>query len=261
MEAHTVTKALEYISKKLCRKGIHVHLIVAGDALSCLLFKSRPTTHTISILQASALSPRSLSILFDSVHRAQKKFGLANDWVNTDLGRQVDSDYLDYVIHKSLLQNEIVFSSEGLTLVAVDLCFALKSKLESLTKNFTQKDIEDAVVLLRRLVVIYRGRPLTKGYIRTSYPRMEVSDQILLRLNELYEWQYHTRGVVGVRDEYMEWRREGIVDWPFGIEDLKREVSVCAPLEKELYSWRDKPLPDTPYREDFAEIFTQQKVY
>ena len=47
MEAHTVIKALEYISQKLCRKGIHVHLIVAGDALSCLLFKSRPTTYVI----------------------------------------------------------------------------------------------------------------------------------------------------------------------------------------------------------------------
>jgi hypothetical protein len=44
MESHIVVRALEYISQKLCKKGLHVHLIVAGDALSCLLFKSRPTT-------------------------------------------------------------------------------------------------------------------------------------------------------------------------------------------------------------------------
>lgn len=55
MEAHTVIKALEYISQKLCRKGIHVHLIVAGDALSCLLFKSRPTTYVIFLASLSLL--------------------------------------------------------------------------------------------------------------------------------------------------------------------------------------------------------------
>jgi hypothetical protein len=167
----------------------------------------------------------------------------------------VDRDYVDYVTHRSLVQNEIVFSSEGLTLVAVDLCFALKQKLEALSNKFTAKDVEDAVVILRRLVVVCRGRPLTRGYLRMSYPRMEVSDQALLRLNAEYEWRFGSRGVVGVNDEYMGWRREGIVDWKFGSDELKRDIS--ASLEKgRLCSWTDKPLPDTPYREDFAAIFS-----
>lgn len=44
MPESTIVRALEYVSQKLTTKGIHVHLIAAGDALSCLLFKSRPTT-------------------------------------------------------------------------------------------------------------------------------------------------------------------------------------------------------------------------
>lgn len=44
MPESTIIRALEYVSQKLTEKGIHVHLVVAGDALSCLLFRSRPTT-------------------------------------------------------------------------------------------------------------------------------------------------------------------------------------------------------------------------
>lgn len=80
---------------------------------------------------------------------------------------------------------------------------------------------------------------------------MEVSDQTLLRLNAEYEWQFGTRGVVGVNDEYMGWRREGVVDWNVCLEDLGDEVS---PVEKEYYAY-DKSLPESP-QEAFAALFT-----
>lgn len=164
---------------------------------------------------------------------------------------EIDRDYIDYVVHRSLLQNQVIFSSEGLTLIAIDLCFALKAKIESLSTKFVTMDLEDAVVILRRLVIVYRVRLLTKGYIGRSYSRMEASDQTLLRLNAEYEWQFGTRGVVGVNDEYMGWRREGAVDWKICLEDLGRDVSG---IEKELYIY-DKPLPESP-QEAFEALFT-----
>lgn len=185
------------------------------------------------------------------------KFGLAPDWLNvTHLENEIDRDYIDCIVHRSLLQNQIIFSSEGLTLIAVDLCFALKAKMKALSTKFFIMDLEDAVVILRRLVIVYRGRPLTKGYIGRSYSRMEVPDQTLLRLNAEYEWQFGTRGVVGVNDEYMGWRREGAVDWKICLEDFGEEVF---PVEKEYYAY-DNPLPESP-QEAFAALFTTTHIY
>lgn len=169
---------------------------------------------------------------------------------------EIDRDYIDYVVHRSLLQNQVIFSSEGLTLITVDLCFALKAKMESLSINFFIEDLEDAVLILRRLVIVYRGRPLTKGYIGRSYPRMEVSDQTLLRLNAEYEWQFGTRGVVGVNDEYMGWRREGVVDWNICLEDLGKEAFE---IENESYSY-DKPMFESP-QEAFTALFTTKRDF
>lgn len=214
------------------------------------MYEIRPT---ISIIQATQLSPRSLSVFSKAVQKAERKFGLAPNWVNTHLENDIDRNYIDYVVHRSLIQNQIIFSSEGLTLIAIDIFFALKAKIEALSTNFFTTDLEDAVVILRRLVIVYRGRPLTKGYIRRNYPRMEASDQTLLRLNAEYEWQFGTRGVVGVNDEYMAWRREGVADWRVSFEDLGKETLG---IEKELYVY-DKPLPESP-QEAFEALFTMK---
>lgn len=48
MPESTIIRALEYVSQKLTVRGIHVHLIAGGDALSCLFFKSRPTAFVLS---------------------------------------------------------------------------------------------------------------------------------------------------------------------------------------------------------------------
>ncbi|KAL7268601.1 hypothetical protein RUND412_008772 [Rhizina undulata] len=260
MTAPEITRALEYVSDKMRKRNIHVHLIIAGRALSCLLLKLRPTTHDISILQASPLSPRSLSILVQAVQKAGKKFGLGVNWVNTQLENEMDHHYLDNLIHQSLLQNEIIFSSEGLSLYAVDLFFALKSKLARISTHSTpqSRDLDEAVELLRRLVVVYRGRPLPKGYIKRHYPRIEVTDQALLRLNSEYEWRFGSRGICGVNDEYMVWRREGAADWKIGFEELKREVSLN--VRDSPDPWDEKPFPEAPH-ETIAAIFATKGVY
>jgi hypothetical protein len=43
MELEDITKALEYVSRDLRRKRLHLHLIVGGSSLPCLLYKTKPT--------------------------------------------------------------------------------------------------------------------------------------------------------------------------------------------------------------------------
>src|SRR5690606_14393555 len=106
------------------------------------------------------------------------------------LESKYSDEELDVLATRSLIQNDIVFSAEGLTLLSIDLCFALKYQLGCVTKVCSVDELTNTVAILRRLVMAYRGRPLTKGYISRCYSGIEVSDFALLRVNAMYEWKY-----------------------------------------------------------------------
>jgi hypothetical protein len=196
------------------------------------------------------------------VQRAQKLFNLNTNWVNTTLDRSISADIRESVIERTLLQNDIVFSSEGLTLFALDHCYALKSTLDKLSRGSWDASFSDAVDILRRLVYISRGRAMTRGYIRQCYSKMEVTDNMLLRLNSEYERRHGHRGIVGVNDEYIRWNRDGM-KWSEEIEEYGRELGMSISRSTSAASsrsdWEDKPLPDPPYEEDYiAEIFAKK---
>ncbi|KAA8912023.1 hypothetical protein FN846DRAFT_897565 [Sphaerosporella brunnea] len=262
MDAEEITQALEYVSRDLRRKNLHVHLIVGGCSLPCLLYKTKPTCTSLSILLVSELTPKTMTTLTRSVQRAQKLFNLNTNWVNTTLGRSVPEDLREIVVERSLLQNDIFFSSEGLTLFALDHCYALKSTLDKLSRGSWDASFDDAVDILRRLVYISRGKPMTRGYIRRCYPSMEVTDNMLLRLKAEYERQHGHRGMVGVNDEYIRWNRDGL-KWSEEIEEYGRELGISISRSTSAASsrsdWEDKPLPDPPSEEeDIAAIFAKK---
>lgn len=207
-----VLKALDYVSERLSHKGQHITLLIGGDALSCLHFRDTSTCAGISMLPVSTLSASSMAILARTVHKAGKKFNLGADWLNNQLESKIERDLLNQVVQQSLTQKEIVYSSEGLTLLAVDFLFGLKSKMNSLVGTNSIKDLDHAVALLRRLALIYRGRPLTKGILASSYSTIQVPDSILVKVNATYEWKYHIRGIAGINDEFLGWKRGGRVD-------------------------------------------------
>lgn len=179
--------------------------------------------------------------------------------MNTTLEAAIPVDLRDDVIYRTLLQNDIVFSSEGLTLLALDHCFALKSTLDRLNRGSWDASFDSAVDILRRLIYISRGRPMTRGYIRQCYSSIEIPDNTLLRLNAEYEAVYNQRGVVGVNDEYIGWRRDGVT-WSAELEEYGRELAFSLSRSSSPESqrdWEDKPLPDPPRenRDTIREIF------
>lgn len=222
-----------------------------------------PNSTSLSIIMISEVSPKTLETLTSSVRRAQKLFGLNSNWVNTTLENSISSDVKQQVIDRSLIQNDIVFSSEGLTLFALDHCFSLKSTLDRLSRGSWDTSFSDAVEVLRRLVYISRGRPMTKGYIRRCYSQMEVADNMLLRLNSEYERRHGHRGVVGVNDEYMCWRRDG-VKWSEELEEYGMEIGISISRSSSAASsrsggWEFMPLPEPPVVEEtIAEIFAKR---
>jgi hypothetical protein len=198
-----------------------------------------------------------MAVLAKAAQKAEQRFNLGVNWVNMNFEKEIYQDDLETLTHCSLMQNEVLFSSEGLTCLAIDLCYALKTKLEAHTLNpwNAASDLDEAVDILRRLIRDYRGRPLTRGYIRRNYAGIEVSDAVLLRLNAEYERKFGTRGVVGVHDEYMGWRREGMAGWNTGFEELRKELLVGG----RGGLWDDKPLPDIPnHGSAIAQIFSKE---
>jgi hypothetical protein len=95
---------------------------------------------------------------------------------------------------------------------------------------------------------------------------LQVSDQMLLRLNAEYSLRWlGQRGVVGVNDEYIGWRRDGVT-WSAELEEygseLAYELSRTAGgggLNSCLID--DKPLPEDPKDTSIAEIFAKKDLY
>ncbi|KAI5812160.1 hypothetical protein BZA77DRAFT_253632 [Pyronema omphalodes] len=251
MDASSILRGLEYVSRDLRRKREHVHLIVGGSSLSCLVYKSKTTCLGLNLIFVTPPSAKTLTTLTRSVARAQKLFNLSQNWVNTTLEASIPAEIRDDVIYQSLLQNDIVFSSEGLTLLALDHCFALKSTLDRLSRGSWDASLDSAVEILRRMVYISRGRPMTRGYIAHSHKTIQIPDNVLLRLNAEYEAQFGQRGIVGVNDDYLGWRREGLT-WSAELEEYGQELafslSRSSTPESQSSYLEDKPLPELPLR-------------
>ncbi|KAF8467300.1 hypothetical protein BDZ91DRAFT_643359, partial [Kalaharituber pfeilii] len=229
-----ILRALDYVSERLSRRAHHMTLIVTGAALSCLHLKTISHCSNISIIPACPLTPAQMSSLATAAKKAAKKFNLGADWLhNRDQTKLAKLSYLKDITHASLLQNDVIYSTEGLTLLSVEYTYALKVKLAEISHmdpslpTPSSVAIDDAICMLNWLVTKFRGRPIPKGYLKYRYPRIEISDSALLRLSSMYIWKYSTRGLCGVNDEWLEWRREGRydLDWDFRTWELRDDKS------------------------------------
>lgn len=88
------------------------------------------------------------------------------------------------------MQNEVLFSSEGLTLVTLDHLYSLKSALSSYSKNKSHLRLEDAVDELRRMILANNGAKVSKSAILRSYDWLSVSNSAIVDLDRMYRRAY-----------------------------------------------------------------------
>ncbi|KAJ4313494.1 hypothetical protein N0V84_009371 [Fusarium piperis] len=138
---------------------------------------SSTTTDTMSSIMSSSgfgmrlihtneLHPRSEKILNQTLEKTEKKFRVG-----------------------SIIQNEVLFSSEGLTLLSLDRLFSLKSALSSYSKTKSHLRLEDAVDELRR-TILATGAKVSKTAILRSYDWLSVSNSALVDLDRMYRRAY-----------------------------------------------------------------------
>lgn len=94
------------------------------------------------------------------------------------------------LIHQSIVQNEVLFSSEGLTLLSLDRLYSLKAALSAYSRTRSPLRLEDAVDELRRLVLANNGCKVTKADLLRSYDWLSVSKTAIADLDRMYKKAY-----------------------------------------------------------------------
>ena len=158
------------------------------------------------------------------------------------------------LVQSSLIQNEVLFASHGLTLLALDHIYCVKSALSSYSKTRSPLRLEDAVDELRRLVLARNGAKVTKADLFRSYDGLSVTDSALTDLHRMYCRAYggpeHVGGISGmpnllvstlpdpvIRDDETEFSED---------DDEYDEPHIPTEMIGLAVSTPDKPKPPSP---------------
>ncbi|KAK6864874.1 hypothetical protein PG990_005687 [Apiospora arundinis] len=156
----------------------------------------------IRLVYATPLSAKDEKTMRSTFYKAERKYRAGASWLppaTTAAACGLSGD----LIRRSLLQNEVLFSAEGLTLLGLDRLYTFKAALSayarttlpasSLTKPLhlpADRMMEDAVDELRRLVLANGGRPVTKADLHRRYDWIGVSASALSDVERMYRRAY-----------------------------------------------------------------------
>ncbi|KAL8855007.1 MAG: hypothetical protein Q9221_000203 [Calogaya cf. arnoldii] len=190
----------QFISDRLARYKLHVIFILSS---------SNPL-----FINVSPMSRAAECTLIRICRRACELFPTTPEWVAQVASRSASRKAVDqlqarpsdsYLVRRSLVQHEIIFSGEGLTLLSTDHIHTFKQQLSTLSEmRFTDKDytsrIDSCVHLLHRINMTYRGVKLSRSYLERAYGT-ERRHSILREVCKAY---YRNFGETGVREVSLE---------------------------------------------------------
>ena len=165
--------AFQYISRKLAKRGLSVHLIISD--------------HDPYVIPVWQLPKTSQLMLAKTARKACSKFklnpsfltALASHSTKKDLPRIFNAYRPDsYIIRRSILQNDVIFNGDGLTLLSIDHIYTFKQLLRTLSKKDWLPSARDVclsscVHLLHRINQIYTNPKASKGYMTRVYKETE----------------------------------------------------------------------------------------
>jgi hypothetical protein len=162
------------------------------------------------------------------------------------------------LVNKSVIQNEVLFASEGLTLVALDGLYSLKAALSAYSRTKCSLRLEDAVDELRRLVLASNGRKVLKTDLLRSYDWLSVSHHAIKDLDGMYKRAYGgPEGMGAISGMVPRANREHIILEPairteadtqdtteFYSSEIQNDCTIGIAITKDINI--HKPLPKAP---------------
>lgn len=188
--------AFRYISQKLAQRKLYIPLIVSE--------------YGHSIIPAWPISRSAQMFLIKTVRKACSRFHYSSNWMTTMaenstkqngktiFGTQCADPYL---IRRSLIQHEVIYGSEGLTLLAIDHVYTFKHLLGMLAGNnwirsSRETCLSSCIELLRRINIIYTGHKPLQGYFLRAYSDIPIKKEILDEVYNAYNSKYGDSSLV-----------------------------------------------------------------
>lgn len=149
------------------------------------------------------------------------------------------------LMERSRLQNEVLFASDGLTLLAMDRLYTFKCALATYAKTQSAYILEDAVDELRRLVLGNSTRSLRKSVLADNYAWLgPVDESALQEVRHMYHRAYGTsEGDSGIEDD------ADMPSWPLPDANLSANAETVddfaddSVVQVSPETWLDSPLP------------------
>ena len=171
-----MTPALQYISHKLTERELSVALIVSD--------------HEPYVIPVWPLPKKSQLILAKIIRKACSKYKLEPSWLtalasfsNKCLPKVFDAHRPDdYIVRRSIGQNEVVFSEEGLTLLSIDHTYTFKQLLLTLSKKDWVPHARDVclsscVHILNHINEVYTDPKVLKGYLARVFKEVDFKQE------------------------------------------------------------------------------------
>jgi hypothetical protein len=231
-DAETVTlstlPALEYISTKLQQRMMHVTLLVGRG-------KPYPTGEPsdLMIIPITSLDAQAWRILERAIAKAAKKFSLGQSWSDALNRSQYERHANEYLVQQSILQNEVVFSQEGLTLLNMDRIYTFKRRLCILSNRpFSRTDdqsIASCVKLLHRLIADFQGRPFSKAFFHRVYEQLDVRDGLLTAIAAAYKSTHKLDAIILPPQPKIE-QRKPVIEKPMMEKQMIQKPAAQKPV-------------------------------
>ncbi|KAF3392510.1 hypothetical protein F1880_008694 [Penicillium rolfsii] len=191
----SILPALEYISSKLQQRTMHVTLLVGRG-------KPYPTGQAsdLMIIPITPLDGPSRRVLERAIAKGAKKFCLGPSWTEALSRSQHERHANEYLVQQSILQNEVIFSQEGLTLLNMDRIYIFKRRMCILSSRpFSRSDqqsMTSCVQLLHRIIKDFQGRPFSKAFFHRVYEQLDVKDDLLAAVATAYKNTHNQEAII-----------------------------------------------------------------
>ncbi|KAL8387902.1 hypothetical protein RB595_009588 [Gaeumannomyces hyphopodioides] len=151
--------------------------------------QTAPNPFGIHLVHTQELDARAERVLRQTIDKAERKFGLGTDWLPHAVG-PAERGLADLLVRRSVVQNEVLFSADGLTLLSLDHLYTFKRALAAYTRSGCQRRLEDAVDELRRCVLANGRRRLQRSQLMRVYPGLSFAEHALLDVTKMYRRAY-----------------------------------------------------------------------
>ncbi|TEA16206.1 hypothetical protein C8034_v001163 [Colletotrichum sidae] len=162
---------------------------VASSTITDASGPMSPNPFGIRLIHADLLTDKQERTLRQTIERAERKFRIGTEW----LPPVVDGSacgLTSNLIRRSIIQNEVLFASEGLSLVSLDRLYTFKAALSCYSRTHAPLRLEDAVDELRRLVLSRAGTKVSKSNLLRSYDWLSITDAALSDVDKMYRRAY-----------------------------------------------------------------------